>query len=794
MLSDRTLDKCNRLVIVSYRLPVKVIKENGKYTVIWNNSRSSIANFRSFDKNIEKIWIGTLEENIPSVDKDEVEDLLYKYNCIPVFIDKKLEYKFYNNFCKELLWPVLHYSVPLQRDVNYSKNWQKYWGAYLVVNTLFTKKITIFIENKSTLVWIHNYHLFLVPNLLRKRRPSARIGFFIHTVFPSSDVFRCIPEANSIMHSILSCDLIGFNTYDYARHFISCCRRLLYLDFKVLENGELGYNYNGRNIGLKINHLGINSQEIIKFGRISKIKEIVKDLNKKYLEKKIILSIDTIDIIKGGVLKLQGFNYFLDNNPDFRNKVVLFEFLLEEKHINIERRKHIYEEIEDIKRKHGNDVIKVINYKNDLESLMFLISICKISCLGLFSSYWDGLNIFPYEYTVLDTENPGCIILSQFMGCYRCLPGVLSVNPLKLKDIASNIYDGLTMNLEKRKALHTTRYNYVLKHDFNYWANDFVTELFNISRENSNKKYMEVGWGSNTRLIALDMNIEHLSNSNYIYDFNNAEKRLILLDYGGTLVERHNNILLKPKNELLNYISTLILDKRNIVMIVSGQSRKILEEVFGKINNIGLVAEKGAFVKFPNSTKWINSYKLDDIKWVSLADKIIENYTDMTPGSYKELKETYLLWNYEKSEPEYGKMKASELSKYLSQIFENENIVINQYETCRLLEIRLKNISKANAAKMVLGYFQSQLLFENLEQNNGFIMAIGNDISDDNMFTVLSSRSPDITNKYTVTIGLRPSTADYYLDDVVDVTNTLQSLLSNISENTSHSHSFLFSR
>ena len=84
MLCDRTLDKYNRLVIVSYRLPVKVIKDDGNYKIKWNNSRSSIANFRSFDKNIEKIWIGTLEENIPSVDKDEVEDLLYKYMRIPL--------------------------------------------------------------------------------------------------------------------------------------------------------------------------------------------------------------------------------------------------------------------------------------------------------------------------------------------------------------------------------------------------------------------------------------------------------------------------------------------------------------------------------------------------------------------------------------------------------------------------------------------------------------------------------------------------------------------------------------
>jgi len=770
--------KYNRLIIVSYRLPLTLEKKNNEYKVIWNNCRSSIANFKGFDPNVEKFWIGILSQCIPNEDKEEVEDLLYNINCIPIFLNKQLKYKFYEKCCKNLLWPVLHYSIPSTNDINYSQNWAKYWSSYIVVNSLFVKKISIYMENENTLVWIHNYQLFLVPSLLRKKKPAGRIGFFIHTVFPSSDVFRCLPESNTIIHSMLCCDMIGFHTYDYARHFFSCCRRLLYLELEVVHNGCLGFRYHGRKIGIKISHLGINSTDTIRFSKNKKVQEIVSDLQKKYENKKIILSIDGTDVVKGGALKLQGYHNFLENYPEFRDNVILFEFLLEERSLNTERRGQIYTEIENIKKDFGNNIIKIITFKkNNLDSLLFLASVCKVSCLGLFSSYWDGLNTFPYEYTLLDEENPGSLIISKFMGCYRSLPGVLSVNPLCLDNVSLQISEALTMNIERRKILHKLRYNYVIKHNFDYWANDFITELLSISSNNSKKKYFEIGWGSQTKLIALDAKVKHLDKSNYICTFNKSEKRLILLDYGGTIVERQNNILLRPSKNILNNILQLSIDPKNIVIIISGQTRKTLEDVFKKCKSIGLIAEKGAFIKWPNTTNWIKSYKNADIEWIELANKTIQNYTERTPGSYKELKETYILWNYENSDPEYGKMQAFELSKYLGQILKMKNVVRTHYEMSRLLEIKFKNISKRNATKIALGYFQSQLLLENIDRNDTFIMSIGNDISDDKICSLISDKFDDMKNKYTVTIGLRPTTADFYLNDVNEVSDTIGRLI-----------------
>jgi len=573
--------------------------------------------------------------------------------------------------------------------------------------------------------------------------------------------------------------MIGFHTYDYARHFFSCCRRLLYLELEVVHNGCLGFKYHGRKVGIKISHLGINSKDTIRFSKNKKVQEIVSDLKKKYKNKKIILSIDGTDIVKGGALKLQGYHNFLQNCPEFRDNVILFEFLLEERSLNTERRGQIYTEIENIKKDFGNDVIKIITFeKNNFDSLLFLASVCKASCLGLFSSYWDGLNTFPYEYTLLDEENPGSLIISKFMGCYRSLPGVLSVNPLRLDNVSQQITEALNMNIQKRKILHNLRYNYVIKHNFNYWANDFITELSNISLNNSKKKYMEIGWGSQTKLIALDAKVKHLNKSNFISTFNESEKRLILLDYGGTIVERQSNILLEPSKDILNKILQLSIDPKNIVIIISGQTRKTLENIFKKCNSIGLIAEKGAFIKWPNTTNWIRSFKNTDIEWMKLANKTIENYTEMTPGSYKELKETYILWNYEKSDPEYGKMQAFELSKYLGQILKTKNVIRTHYEMSRLLEIKFKNISKRNATKIALGYFQSQLLLENIDRNDTFIMSIGNDISDDKICSLISKKFDSITNKYTVTIGIRPTTADFYLNDVTEVSNTIERLIS----------------
>lgn len=171
-------EKHKRLIIVSYRLPLTLEKKNNKYEVIWNNSRSSIANFKNFDPNIEKIWIGILSQCIPNEDKEEIEDLLYDINCIPIFLNKQLKYKFYEKCCKNLLWPVLHYSIPSTNDIKYSQNWAKYWHSYIAVNSLFVKKISIYMEDENTLVWIHNYQLFLVPSLLRKKKTGWKNWLF----------------------------------------------------------------------------------------------------------------------------------------------------------------------------------------------------------------------------------------------------------------------------------------------------------------------------------------------------------------------------------------------------------------------------------------------------------------------------------------------------------------------------------------------------------------------------------------------------------------------------------------
>ncbi len=149
-------------------------------------------------------------------------------NCHPVFLKQDLKEKFFDGFCKGVLWPLLHYTMP-QAKIDFAEKWDVNWQAYTGVNSLFAKEVTSVCEWQHDMVWIHNYHLFLLPSFLRKKLPRAKIGFFVHTPFPTSDVFRILPSRESILRGIMASDLVGFHTFDYARHFLSACKRYVSL-------------------------------------------------------------------------------------------------------------------------------------------------------------------------------------------------------------------------------------------------------------------------------------------------------------------------------------------------------------------------------------------------------------------------------------------------------------------------------------------------------------------------------------------------------------------------------------
>ncbi|HOU31373.1 MAG TPA: trehalose-6-phosphate synthase, partial [Bacteroidales bacterium] len=216
-----------RLIIVANRLPVKVTQID-PFTL--QESEGGLATgLNSLDTNYEKHWIGW-----PGVyaknrkERSIILEALKKKNIHPVFLSRQQVELFYEGYCNGTLWPLFHYFYV------YTVYNEKYYSVYQEVNRLFLEKV-LEVAREGDILWIHDYHLLILPGMIREKWKNASIGFFLHIPFPSYELFRFLPERKEILRGLLGADLVGFHTYDYMRHFQSTVYRILGYEFKLNE-------------------------------------------------------------------------------------------------------------------------------------------------------------------------------------------------------------------------------------------------------------------------------------------------------------------------------------------------------------------------------------------------------------------------------------------------------------------------------------------------------------------------------------------------------------------------------
>merc|ERR1719285_1607132 len=375
---------------------------------------------------------------------------------------------------------------------------------------------------------------------MRRSNPQAKIGLFIHTTFPTSEVFRCLPNRLNLIRGIKNSDVIGFHTYDYARHFISTAKRLLNLEFETLEGGSLGVQYNGRRVELQVNHVGVESVQIAELASSDTVQLQAEKFREKYSGLKIIISVDELDVIKGTILKIQAFKHFIEMHQEWIGEIVFLQILKPTSNIDALRncREAVLETISEIREKFGEEIIHVFEERPSLERLL---SFYRAADVAVFSTFWDGFNIDPHEFTAAQVgrEDPGVLILSEFMGCARSLSGVYRVNPWKMSEVAKTLHAALVLGAQEKLLAHERRYKYVMKYDFRQWVNCFITDLKRHIAFSNNLVCLPMGWGSNVRLIYLPNDylslMEH--EMSFVGAFRRAKKRLMLFDYGGTIAD-----------------------------------------------------------------------------------------------------------------------------------------------------------------------------------------------------------------------------------------------------------------
>lgn len=478
--SDDAPPQKQRLLTVANRLPVTIKKKDGEYSYS-QSSGGLVTGLSGLPDTYDKLWIGWPGTDVPEEDVERVEqDILEQYGGVPLWINHELMDMHYNGFCNGILWPLFHYHA------NEMVFEEEPWEAFVQVNKLFSEMITPHVKDND-IVWVHDYHLMLLPKMLREEvdkrgLKQVKIGFFLHTPFPSSYEFCKLPYREMVLEGLLHSTLIGFHTYDYARHFLSACHRAL-----GLTSSPNGVQYRRRTVHVGAFPIGINPSKELGLLQEPAVRDRIDHWrNGLYKNKSVIISVDRLDYIKGLPHKFHAFDMFLEHNPDQVGKVVLIQIAVPSRQDVKEYqilRSHVSELAGRINSKYGDIDYQPIVFQYRSVPPTELIALYAMSDICLVTSTRDGMNLVAYEYIVCQKERKGQLVLSEFAGAAQSMKGCIVINPWDTQEIMDGIRKALDMDEERRRENWTSMNRYVNKFTSSWWGQTFVEEIRQLGEQ-----------------------------------------------------------------------------------------------------------------------------------------------------------------------------------------------------------------------------------------------------------------------------------------------------------------------
>ncbi len=723
----------SRLLIVSNRLPVTVSKR-GSSIKLQSSVGGLATGLDSFHKSFKSSWIGWPGYVTGNIEKEKriIRRKLKDKNCYPIFLSNYDIENYYHGFCNKIIWPLFHYFT---QRVTYD---QKYWLAYKRVNQQFCDTISKMMKPKDS-IWIHDYQLMLLPNLLREKNPEATIGFFLHIPFPSSEVFRLLPYRTEIIDGILGADLIGFHTHDYVHHFAESVRRLLGYEYTL---GEI--NACHRKVKVDAFPMGIDYHRFNKAIHEESVNKEINRLRRRLGDRIIIVSIDRLDYTKGIPERLEAFDLFLEKNPEYRKKITLILVAVPSR-TSVEHyallKRQVDEVISRINGKYSDIGWVPIWYLYRYMPFEKLAPLYSIGDIALITPLRDGMNLIAKEFIASKINHKGVLILGEMAGAAQELGEAIIVNPNNKDEIAGAIKQALMMSPEEQIRRNKIMQRRLQRYNVRRWAHDFMERLRHTKRIQQDSCMSRLNWELTSKLLE---------------DYNKSRKRLMLLDYDGTLISfTENPEDAKPDEEIMKILRFLTDEIENEVVIVSGRRRDTLDEWFQNVN-VSLIAEHGVWTKMKNR-HWKLIEPLNN-KWKKRIKPILEIFVDRTPGSFIEEKEYSLVWHYRKADPKLALIRSGELKEAVRHSTSNLNLGI--LEGSKVIEIKNTGINKGRAA---LKWVKKKKWH--------FVMAIGDDWTDEDIFAVLPKSA------YSIKVGLGVSHARYNVTLPSEVRELLKTIV-----------------
>lgn len=641
-----------------------------------------------------------LEEGFKSlVDSNDKAGVL----CVPVWMSDEIADTMYFDYCKAYLWPTFHY-LGLS-DHQSKERLDKAWNAYYAANLAYANKVAE-VYREGDLIWVQDYHLLLVPQMLRAKFPNAAIGLFLHSPFPSSEYFRCLPQRVELLRGMLGANLCCFQTYSYGRHFLSSCVRVC--GYEALEGG-IGVDADGSITSVAYCPIGIDAERTERDLQKASIQPKIDALRQLYKGKKIIVGRDKLDWTKGVLPKMEAFEAFLAHYPEWQGKVVMIQVTEPAPNESTKMSSKISRYVDHINGTYGDLSFAPLHHYHQAVDRDEYLALLSVADLALVTSMRDGMNTTSMEYVLSQKERKSPLILSEFTGVTGSMKEAVRINPWDANGVARAIDACLQMSPEEKARRHAQLYKRVTTQTAAVWAHTIVLRLIeSLHRHPVSEESPR-----------LDVKI-------LLQKFKESKKRLLMFDYDGTLTP-----IVKvpsaatPSDSLLKSLETLAADKRNIVYIISGRDGDFLMQHLGHIKNLGFSAEHGSFLREPGETEWKNLTEHIDMSWKNDVENIFRHLEERTPGSTVEKKLASITFHYRNSDPEWGEFQAKEAQSLLDTMA--QTLPIDVIVGKKNVEVRPAHTHKGEIVK--------RLTYEYAEAD--FLICAGDDKTDEDMFRAI---------------------------------------------------------
>ena len=726
-----------QVIIVSNRLPISVKKEDGKlqfYPSV-GGLATGLSSYVNKRQNQWIGWPGIASDELTDQERQDVAHELAKHNCTPVFLSKKQIDDFYNGYSNQVLWPLFH---NLRRGEVSPATGRRYWQAYRSVNQKFAEAALNLSETGSH-IWVHDYLLMLVPELVRAARPGVILGFFLHIPWPSVKALTGLPKYKKLLGGLLGADVIGFHTRGYVDNFLESCH--------VAGIGQAGDNevvIGERSVRVADFPMGIDYQKYATATRSRIVKAAVKRYRRLYKKRKVIVSVDRLDPSKGLSERLKAYSTLLERYPRLRGKVV-FAMVVAPSRMDVPAYKRLSKrlqtQVDEINQKYGTANWQPIDYMNIAQPFEEVTALFQIADVAFITPLKDGMNLAAKEF-VASKHRAGVLILSETAGAAEELQDALLVNPAKPETMVEALRQALSMRRRELRRRLRRMQQQLSTNTVQEWAKGFVLAL----------DQPVPGTGART--------IREKLRKNLVNDYRQAEKRLLLLDYDGSLVPFSEDYRdAQPPQSLISLLERLGADPGNNVVLISGRSATDLKNWFGQLP-INLVAEHGAALKKASTKDWQTIEKVDT-RWKRQLQPILDKYTVLTPGARLEVKPHSLVWHYRAASPYQAGKYAVAIKRMLKPLLKSYGLELLQGN--KALEIKNTQIGKGMAAQRWL------------KKHYDFVLAIGDDATDEDLFAVLPASSSAVQS-YGIKVGRGRTLADYRLPSSKEVIALLRKL------------------